>query len=138
MDNVYGHRSWDRVMSRLGHILDMLPQPVRALSSTNQHLGIDPNQWITQYAICPECKLGTSLAFSTRATSFCTMPVPDCNGVVYAERRDAKGKMALQKSIYRCPLLAVYGARSCIQDSPNRSVTVARINLDKKLMRISS
>ncbi|KAG1861367.1 hypothetical protein C8R48DRAFT_673458 [Suillus tomentosus] len=48
-------------------------------------------QWITQYAICPKCwKHFTPAQLKERSSPECT--VPDCQGVLYNEHTDAKGK----------------------------------------------
>ncbi|KAG1734538.1 hypothetical protein EDD22DRAFT_1011418 [Suillus occidentalis] len=100
MANVYGHLSWNQATNQLNHSLNMLlidvlpafPRPVRALASAKRHLGIDPDQWITQYAICPECwKHHSPSQLKQLLSAECS--VPACNGLIYTERRDAKGKM---------------------------------------------
>lgn len=101
MANIYGHLSWIQATNQLNHSLNMLlianvlptsPRPVRALASAKRHLGIDPDQWITQYAICPECwKHHSPSQLKQLLSAECS--VPACNGVIYTERRDAKGKM---------------------------------------------
>ncbi|KAG2050544.1 hypothetical protein BDR06DRAFT_998615 [Suillus hirtellus] len=65
--------------------------PVRHLLSAKCRLGIDADQWITQYAICPECwKHFTPAQVKELPSPECT--VPDCEGVLYDEHTDAKGK----------------------------------------------
>jgi hypothetical protein len=100
MANVYGHLSWIQATNQLNHTLNILlianalpilPRPVRALISAKWHLGIDPDQWITAYAICLECwKHHTPAQLKELNSPECT--VPGCDGILYSEQRDVKGK----------------------------------------------
>ncbi|KAG0700869.1 hypothetical protein DFH29DRAFT_1069958 [Suillus ampliporus] len=101
MANVYGNLPWLQATNLLNHTLNGLfianalpifPRPVRALASAKRHLGIDPDQWITQYAICPECwKHHSPAQLQELPTPNCT--VHGCTGLLYTERRDAKGRL---------------------------------------------
>ncbi|KAG2055668.1 hypothetical protein BDR06DRAFT_989036 [Suillus hirtellus] len=72
-------------------VLPEHPRPVRHLLSAKRRLGIDADQWITQYVICPECwKHFTPAQVKELPSPECT--VPDCEGVLYDEHTDAKGK----------------------------------------------
>ncbi|KAG1718620.1 hypothetical protein EDB19DRAFT_1899167 [Suillus lakei] len=72
-------------------VLPEHPRPVHHLLSTKRRLGIDADQWITQYAICPKCwKHFTPAQVKELPSPECT--VPDCEGVLYNEYTDAKGK----------------------------------------------
>lgn len=64
MSNVYGNCTWERATQQLNGALDVLlaagqlpmqPTPVRTLASARRRLGIDPDAWIIEYAICPVC-----------------------------------------------------------------------------------
>lgn len=93
MANVYGHLSWIQATNQLNHMLNALlianslpvhPRPVRALASAKRHLGIDPDQWITQYAICPQCwKHYSPTQLKELISSECT--VEDCEGTIFSE-----------------------------------------------------
>ncbi|KAG1731002.1 hypothetical protein EDB19DRAFT_2010037 [Suillus lakei] len=72
-------------------VLPKHPHPIRHLLSMKRRLGIDADQWITQYAICPECwKHFTPAQVKELPSPECT--VPDCKGVLYDKHTDAKGK----------------------------------------------
>ncbi|KAG2335647.1 hypothetical protein BDR05DRAFT_898020, partial [Suillus weaverae] len=98
--NVFGKQSIQAVTDALNNQLNCMllegvlpehPRPVRHLLSAKRRLGIDPDQWITQYAICPECwKHLTPNQLKELLSPKCT--VPDCPGVLYNERTDVKGK----------------------------------------------
>lgn len=93
MANIYGNLPWIQATNLLNHTLNGLfianalpvfPHPVRALASAKRHLGIDPDQWITQYAICPKCWKHISPAqLQELPTPNCT--VPGCTGLLYTE-----------------------------------------------------
>ncbi|KAG1888658.1 hypothetical protein F4604DRAFT_1877216 [Suillus subluteus] len=73
-------------------VLPEHPQPVCHLPSAKCRLGIDPDQWITQYTICSECwKHYTPVQLRELLSPSCT--VLDCSGLLYDERVDAKGKI---------------------------------------------
>jgi hypothetical protein len=64
MGNVFDSLSWDRATKQLNGTLDVLamaqslptnPRPVRTLISARCRLGLDPDQWIIQYALCSIC-----------------------------------------------------------------------------------
>ncbi|KAG0698529.1 hypothetical protein DFH29DRAFT_877950 [Suillus ampliporus] len=98
--NVFGKQSIQAATDTLNNQLNCMllegvlpehPRPVHHLLSAKRRLGIDPDQWITQYAICPECwKHLTPNQLKELPSPECT--VPDCPGVLYDERTDAKGK----------------------------------------------
>ncbi|KAG2757569.1 hypothetical protein P692DRAFT_20711205 [Suillus brevipes Sb2] len=97
--NVFGKQSIQAATDALNNQLNCMllegvlpehPHPVRHLSA-KRRLGIDADQWITQYAICPECwKHFTPAQVKELPSPECT--VPDCEGVLYDEHTDAKGK----------------------------------------------
>jgi hypothetical protein len=67
------------------------PRPVRTLYSARRRLGIDPDHWIIQYAICPRCwKHHTPNEMLELASPQCS--TPDCNGLIYDVKEDAKGR----------------------------------------------
>jgi hypothetical protein len=96
--NIFGHLPWDRAGAQLNGSLDLLsmtgtlpthPQPVRSLISARRRLGMDPDQWITQYAACPSCwKHHSPKELLSLASPDCT--VPNCTGTIY--KVDQKGK----------------------------------------------
>ncbi|KAG2061047.1 hypothetical protein BDR06DRAFT_993204 [Suillus hirtellus] len=98
--NVFGKQSIQAATDALNNQLNCMllegvlpehPRPVRHLLSAKRRLGIDADQWITQYAICPECwKHFTPAQVKELPSPECT--VPDCEGVLYDEHTDAKGK----------------------------------------------
>lgn len=98
--NVFGKQSIQAAMDALNNQLNCMllegvlpehPCPVRHLLSAKRRLGIDADQWITQYVICPECwKHFTPAQVKELPSPECT--VPDCEGVLYDEHTDAKGK----------------------------------------------
>lgn len=98
--NVFGKQSIQAATDALNNQLNCMllegvlpehPRPVHHLLSAKRRLGIDPDQWITQYAICPECwKHLTPNQLKELASPECT--VLDCPGILYDECTDAKGK----------------------------------------------
>ncbi|KAG2129521.1 hypothetical protein BD769DRAFT_1627963 [Suillus cothurnatus] len=98
--NVFGKQSIQAATDTLNNQLNCMllegvlpehPCPICHLLSTKCRLGIDADQWITQYAICPECwKHFTPAQLKELPSPECT--VPDCQGVLYNEHTDVKGK----------------------------------------------
>ncbi|KAG2346616.1 hypothetical protein BDR05DRAFT_974579 [Suillus weaverae] len=99
--NVFGNHTVQAAMESLNNQLNCMlvegilpehPRPVRHLLSAKCRLGIDPDQWITQYTICSECwKHYTPVQLRELLSPSCT--VPDCSGLLYDEHVDAKGKI---------------------------------------------
>ncbi|KAG1774897.1 hypothetical protein EV702DRAFT_1237500 [Suillus placidus] len=99
--NVFGNHTVQAATESLNNQLNCMlvegvlpehPRPVRHLLSAKRRLGIDPDQWITQYAICSECwKHYTLVQLRELLSPSCT--VPDCSGLLYDEHVDAKGKI---------------------------------------------
>jgi hypothetical protein len=91
MGNVYGKLTWEHATQQLNNTLDCLslaqplpvhPRPVRTLQSARRRLGIDPDQYITQYSICPICwKHHTPQEFKDLASPDCS--TRNCTGKVY-------------------------------------------------------
>jgi len=72
-------------------VLPVYPRPVRTLESAKRRLGIDADQWITQYAICPKCwKHHTPKEMDELPSALCT--VPNCDGIIFDEYQDGKGR----------------------------------------------
>ncbi|KAF8148804.1 hypothetical protein B0H34DRAFT_679489 [Crassisporium funariophilum] len=65
------------------------PRPVQTLESAKRRLGLDADQHITQYAICPKCwKHYTPKQILQADSSDCL--VPGCNGKIYEEYTNRK------------------------------------------------
>ncbi|TDL13924.1 hypothetical protein BD410DRAFT_810151 [Rickenella mellea] len=100
LGNVYGHLTVQQATDTLNTSFDMLsvagvlpllPRPVRTLVSAKRRLGIDADQWITQYAVCTECwKHHSSKEVTELEGPECL--VPSCTGNIYEETIDGKGK----------------------------------------------
>jgi len=99
IQNVYAHASVVQASEILNNTLDALstmgplpvnPRPVRTLESAKRRLGIDADQFITQYAICPKCwKHYTPKQILELESPECL--VDDCDGVLYGEYQSQKG-----------------------------------------------
>ena len=109
-------------------VLPAYPRPVRTLASAKRRIGVDPDQWIIQYAICPKFwKHYTPRQVQTEMDGpSCT--VPECDGNIYMEKRDKKGRIkrhpvkiilhvSLIQSLRR--MLRRKGFRKLIRDSRN-------------------
>ena len=71
--------------------LPAYPWPVQTLESAKCCLGIDADQYITQYVICPQCwKHYTSKQVSEFDSLACL--VGDCKGILFDEVLDGKGR----------------------------------------------
>lgn len=80
----------DAIEAERGHPISH-PKPVRHLASAKRRLGLDPDMWIIEYAACPRCwKHHTLKQMDELATAACS--VPGCDGVIYEEGTDGKGK----------------------------------------------
>jgi len=98
--NVYSHVSILRSTDILNGTLDALlaagvlpayPRPVRTLEWAKRRLGINADQYITQYVICPLCwKHYTPKQVSELESPACL--VDDCEGVLFDESLDSKGR----------------------------------------------
>ncbi|KAF9056739.1 hypothetical protein BDP27DRAFT_1386299 [Rhodocollybia butyracea] len=98
--NVYGCVPVLKATDQLNISLDMLevagvlpdePRPVRSLPAAKARLGIDPDQWIVQYAICPQCwKHHHPTELRELERPECT--VEGCSGIIYTESTDSKGR----------------------------------------------
>ena len=73
-------------------VLPTFPSPVKTLAGAKRRLGIDPDQSIISYAICPQCwKHYSPTQFSMLLSPSCTER--GCTGVVYHEKTDTKGNV---------------------------------------------
>jgi hypothetical protein len=72
-------------------VLPDFPRPVRHLSGAKRRLGIDPDQWITLYAVCPVCWKHQSPA-ELKALNSPLCSEPGCDGIYYSEHYNSKGK----------------------------------------------
>jgi hypothetical protein len=100
-NNVFGNMSVKQTTDNLNMTLNALdaagvlpefPRPVRTLTGAKRRLGIDPDQWIVQYAICSSCwKHHTPKEVLDLATPDCSTPA--CTGKIYKELPDAKGRL---------------------------------------------
>ena len=101
MANVYGHLTVQQATNQLNNTLDGLlvagilpeyPRPVQTLISAQHRLGLDPDQHIIQYYICPTCwKHYTPRQMEDMDSPNCHA-VPNCDGVLYTNRWDARHK----------------------------------------------
>ncbi|EIW80779.1 hypothetical protein CONPUDRAFT_57284, partial [Coniophora puteana RWD-64-598 SS2] len=67
------------------------PRPVRTLKSAKQRLGIDPDQYIIKYAVCPDCwKHYHPTDLQTLMSPVCS--VDGCSGVIYEDFINARCK----------------------------------------------
>ena len=70
-------------------VLPTYPRPVRTLESAKRRLGLDADQHITQYSICPKCwKHYTPKQILQANSSDCL--VPGCDGKIYEEYTNRK------------------------------------------------
>ncbi|KAF9461452.1 hypothetical protein BDZ94DRAFT_1371533 [Collybia nuda] len=91
MGNVFGKLTWEHATQQLNNTLDILaladrlpvhPRPVRTLQSARQRLGIDPDQYIIQYSLCPVCwKHHTPQELKDLASPNCS--ARNCTGKIY-------------------------------------------------------
>lgn len=98
--NVYNHLSVAQATDSLNSTLDALfvagalpayPRPVRTLESAKRRLGLDADQYITQYVLCPICwKHYTPKEVDELQGPICT--IRHCDGVIYEEYTDGKGR----------------------------------------------
>jgi len=101
IQNVYAHASVVQATEILNSTLDALstmgplplnPRPVRTLESAKRRLGIDADQYITKYAICPICwKHYTPKQITELDGPECL--VDDCEGILYEEYHNRKGHL---------------------------------------------
>ncbi|KAI0044241.1 hypothetical protein FA95DRAFT_1497378 [Auriscalpium vulgare] len=106
------------------------PRPVRTLVSAKRHLGLDPSEWITEYAICSGCwKHHSPEQLMGLLSPECA--VPGCTGLVYKEEPEHNGGMKripfniLPHVSLLHRLRAIVrrkGFRKLIRDSRNRPV----------------
>lgn len=98
-NNVHNKLSVRDCSENLAAILDSLelagvlpddPRPARTLAGAKSRLGIDPDEEIIQYAVCPICwKLYAPWRMRELPSPACL--VPGCAGEIYDESRDSKG-----------------------------------------------
>ncbi|KZT19841.1 hypothetical protein NEOLEDRAFT_1151707 [Neolentinus lepideus HHB14362 ss-1] len=98
--NIYGNTTVEQATSQLNGTLDALfiagslplvPRPVRTLISAKQHLGLDADQYITQYALYTACwKHYTLKELMELSGPHCILE--DCAGKVHETYQDSKGK----------------------------------------------
>ncbi|KAH0578476.1 hypothetical protein H2248_003622 [Termitomyces sp. 'cryptogamus'] len=95
--NVFGHLSWERATNDLNALLNILaaagvlpeePAPVQTLQSARKRLGIDPDEYIIQYALCPLC-WEPHTPDELEALSEPTCMLPCCNGQIYTMKNGA-------------------------------------------------
>ncbi|THV04206.1 hypothetical protein K435DRAFT_649850 [Dendrothele bispora CBS 962.96] len=148
LNNVASKMSIRHANDNLSMDMDMLdaagvlpddPIPVRTLASAKRRLGIEPDDHIINYAICPLCwKHFTPQEILDLPSPDCLNP--DCSGRVYTEKRDANGqvKRHLIKIIPQVSLIQSLrrmvrrkGFRKLIRDSRN---TTADENEDEDFL----
>ncbi|KIK50851.1 hypothetical protein GYMLUDRAFT_65114 [Collybiopsis luxurians FD-317 M1] len=132
--NVHGCLPVLDAMQQLNNVLNMfdiagvLPEeshPVCSLAGAKSRLGIDPDRWIIQYAICPACwKHYHPQDLSKLDGPTCT--VPACDRIIYSESTNGKGdivctpsKINPQVSIIEslCCMMMQLGFAQSIHDS---------------------
>ncbi|SJL03636.1 uncharacterized protein ARMOST_06993 [Armillaria ostoyae] len=98
--NVYNRLSVKQATDQLNGTLDShlisvtlptYPRPVQTLESAKRRLGIDPDAFITQYTACPKCWKHYSL-MQLQELESPECRVEWCDGVLYKEMRDSKGR----------------------------------------------
>lgn len=100
INNVVGNMPVKQTTDNLNWTLNALdaagavpahPRPVRTLISAKRRLGIDPDQWIVQYAICPQCwKHHSPKELLELITPRCS--VSECSGIIFTVEKDKKGQ----------------------------------------------
>lgn len=98
LGNVFGHLSWERASMDLDTSLNMLasagalpdhPPPVRTLQSARKCLGIDPDAYIIQYALCPLCWVHHSPE-ELKALESPACATRDCEGQIYTVKNNSR------------------------------------------------
>ena len=96
--NGLASRSADKILKHslkmlvVANILPAAPKAVRMVKSTHRRLGLDPNEYIIQKAICNICrKVYLPEVFKALSSPSCT--VAHCQGLVYVEKEDGKGEI---------------------------------------------
>lgn len=94
MGNVFGKLTWKDATQQLTNTLDILavagrlpvhPRPVRTLQSARRRLGINPDVYIIQYAICPLCwKHHTPSEMNALESDVCT--TRGCKGIIFTTK----------------------------------------------------
>ncbi|KAF7424040.1 hypothetical protein PC9H_009340 [Pleurotus ostreatus] len=98
--NVYNGLTIQQATDQLVSTLDALevagalpeiPRPLQTSDGAKRRLSIDPDLWITQYAICPHCwKHFSPTALRELETPECR--VGNCTGLIYEDITGAKGE----------------------------------------------
>lgn len=112
--HVYGHLSVVQATDQLNNTLDVLsvagalpdfPRPVRTLVSAKRRLGIDPDQWVIPYALCPICWKHHSPSQLEKLTSpECS--VSGCKGIIYIDTEGVK-RRRIQTPTLICPQVSI-------------------------------
>lgn len=112
--NVYGHLTVLQATDQLNNTLNALlvagalpdhPRPVRHLISAKRRLGIDPDQWVIPYALCPVCwKHHSPAQLEQLNSASCT--VPGCEGIIYSDTQGAK-KQRIRTAALICPQVSI-------------------------------
>ncbi|PPQ99854.1 hypothetical protein CVT24_009605 [Panaeolus cyanescens] len=107
LGNVYANMSVVQATTVLVGTLDALeaggilpdhPKPVRTLQSAKRRLGLDADQFITKYVVCPSCwKHYTPHQVSELESPSCT--VEDCSGVIYTTSTHSNGRVTQIKRV---------------------------------------
>ena len=98
MGNVFGKLTWEHATEQLENTLNVLamagrlpvyPRPVRTLQSARRRLGIDPDTYIIQYALCMICwKHHTPEQLKDLAGPQCRNR--NCTGLIYRVENGAR------------------------------------------------
>ncbi|KAG9310922.1 hypothetical protein JVU11DRAFT_8792 [Chiua virens] len=101
ISNVFGKASVQEATASLNSTLNCLlvaqgslpeyPRPVRHLISAKRRLGIDPDQWITQYTNCLVC-WKHFMPTELKALPLHDCPTEDCTGILFNEITNSKGR----------------------------------------------
>ncbi|KAN0079924.1 hypothetical protein V8E55_009490 [Tylopilus felleus] len=123
ISNVFGKASVKDVTASLNSTLDCLfiqkgslpeiPRPIRHLISAKRRLGIDPDQWITQYTICPVCWKHHFTPTELQELSSPDCPIEDCTGILFKEDTDSKGR-CVRESFKIMPHTSLISSLQCM------------------------
>jgi hypothetical protein len=107
MGNVFGKLTWEHATQQLENTLDVLqmagslpifPHPVHTLQSARRRLGIDPDAYIIQYALCTMCwKHHTPDQVKDLVTPHCSHQ--NCMGLIYNVKNDSRVPLLINPQV---------------------------------------
>lgn len=112
--HIYGHLSVIQTTDQLNNSLDILSaagalpdllRPVQTLVSAKRRLGINPDQWVIPYALCPVCWKHHSLLQLKKLNSP-NWSVPSCEGIIYIDMQGAKWQRIQMPNLI-CPQVSI-------------------------------